>query len=519
VNKLWANCFVKGAIRSSVGGLFTVLPLDKPSGHPAHIHGMFSITSDRASIHSRAEKRLQDQRPFLWNEKLFNSLIPASWASLLDHVRRAQSETQDLMDHWPRPGSMVGELGGELHHRLFDIIQGCSLPVFFTEQGLVSLAEGLFARAEEVGEGLRVALKEAGIPVVYVQQQHLWLHDRVQDRIPTRLLNSKTLCDSLRSNGLLENASVESKKLLLDFILSTIDMDEVDSGIEMLYGIPLFRLGDEAYLALEKCLHPVFINMGEIEDRLFRLQPERNLDVRLLSARTVGILRKVASHGTTPIRRHSVDSLIVYCQRKLFLSPPVREEVIPFSPTLREFISDIWSWIVINIRDFELQLLMSSLWLIPLHGGYLRRCDTISSPTLHSLSGTISQLLVRLASLSEQPMALPLLDPELLSLPSQRFLIDHGETCNWLALRSCENLVDLLSWLVAGKEVVRGAADEDKRLLLTAIAKQFVVMGASTLAGNLLKQLPLLEHVESHFVNGVTLVVPRPTTLADTNFL
>ncbi|KAI9763065.1 MAG: hypothetical protein M1840_000956 [Geoglossum simile] len=489
----------QGAAGSSVGGLFTVLPLDKPSGHPAHIHGMFSITSDRASIHSRAEKRMQDQRPFLWNEELFNSLIPVSWANLLDHLRRTQPKTRDLMDYWPRPRSMIGELGEELHQRLFDVVQRCSFPAFFTEQGFVRFEEGLFVEAEEVGGGLRVALKEAGIPVVYVQQRHMWLYDRVKDWFPMRLLSPKTLCDSLRPNNQLADASVESKKFLLEFVLSTI---EADAGIEMLYGIPLFRLDDETYLALEKCLQPVFVNTSEIEKRLFRLQPERNLDVRLLSAEAVRILGRVACTGITPIRRHSTDSLIKYCHRNLFLSPPGREDVIPFSPTLREFIDDIWSWIAANVRGSELQSLMSSLWLIPLHGGYLHRCGTSSpsAPILHSLSGTIDRLLVRLASSSEQSAVLLLLDPELLSV--QRFLIEYSKTCDWLALNSCENLMGLLSWLVVGKEVVCAAADEDKRLLLTTIAKQFVAQGGGILAGDLLKQLPLFEHIESHFVDG-----------------
>src|SRR5439155_2731475 len=54
MNRLQANGFGKDTSTGNfTGGLFTVLPLDKPSGHPAHLHGMFSITSDRASIHSR----------------------------------------------------------------------------------------------------------------------------------------------------------------------------------------------------------------------------------------------------------------------------------------------------------------------------------------------------------------------------------------------------------------------------------------------------------------------------------
>ncbi|KAI9773021.1 MAG: hypothetical protein M1839_002251 [Geoglossum umbratile] len=487
-----------------VGGLFTVLPLYKPSGHLAHLHGLFSITSDRASIHSHAEKRMQDQNPFLWNEKLFNSLIPTSWAGLLDHLQSSRLKAEDLMDYWPKPGSMVGDLGEGLYRKLFDLVQSSSIPVFFTDQGFVTLDEGLFVKAEEVEEGLRFALKEVGVPVVYVQQRHLWLHDRVLARVPTRILSSKTLCTFLRSNDQLENASAESKNVLLEFILSAVVVGGSYAGIKMLYGLPLFRLEDQTYFALRKRLQPVFMNIGETEERLFRLQPEHNLDLRSLSATAVGILSQVARTENTPIRRHSVDSLIEYCQRKLFPPSSGRGGIIPFSPILRELIDDIWSWVAVNAGDSDLQSLTSSLWLIPLHGGYLRRCDTTSPsvPTLHQLSGAIGQLLERLADLSDQSVVLPLLDPEPLSPQSLRFLVNRSAR-DWLMLGSCKNLMNLLSWLVVGKGAVLAATDGDKRLLLKFIARRFVLKGGSITVGELLKQLPLFEHVESHFTDGV----------------
>jgi hypothetical protein len=503
---------------TSVGGLFTVLPLHQPSGHPAHLHGIFSITSDRASMHSRAEKGMQDQNPFLWNEELFNSLIPISWVGLLDHLQSSRPKAEDLMDYWPKPGSTVGDLGEGLYRKVFDLVQSYPIPVFFTDQSFVTFEEGLFAKAEEVEEGLRFALKEVGVPVVYVQQRHLWLHDQVVARFPTQLLSSKTLCDFLRSNDQLEIASAESKNVLLEFILSAVVVGGPNAGIKMLYGLPLFRLEDQTYLALRKRLQPVFMNVGETEERLFRLQPERNLDLRSLSATAVEVLSRVARTENTPIRRHSVNSLIEYCQRKLFPPSSGRKGIIPFSPILRELIGDIWSWVAVNAGDSDLQSLTSSLWLIPLHGGYLRRCDTTSPsvPTLHRLSGAIDQLLERLASLSDQSVVLPLLDPEPLSPQSLKFLVDRSAR-DWLMLGSCKNLMNLLSWLVVGKEAVLAATDDDKRLLLKSIARRFALKGGGIPAGELLKQLPLFEHVESHFTDGVMLVIPSAATLGDTN--
>jgi sacsin len=466
---------------------------------------MFSITSDRASIHSRAEKSLQDRRPFLWNEKLFRSLIPDAWASLLDHLRSKWHDAKDLMDYWPRSGTVVGQLGGELCHDLVEFVQISSLRVFFTENGFVDLEGGLFTKADEVSEELRLALKEADVPVVYIQKWHMWLHDEVVALCPSRLLNPKSLCDSLRSSNSLEDTSVESKRSLLEYILSKVDPVELAAGLKILYGIPLFRMQDETYHANGVGPHPLFMSEGEIEDRVFQFQPERNLDLSLMSTTTVGILRNLATAETTSICRHSVDSFIEYCLPRLYQmsSTPERDQdVVPLSPTLHELIDDVWSWLMVNAKERRVFSRVSSLWLIPLHGGrYLRRPTTFSRiPTLHSLSGTTGELLIRLADSGSQSTLLPLLDTGLLRPKSQRFLVERGESRYGMTLGHSENLENLLPWLVAGKEAVRAATDEDKRLLLAMIAGKFMVNILDTVAGAL-KQLPLFEQVLSRFID------------------
>ncbi|KAH0563531.1 hypothetical protein GP486_001901 [Trichoglossum hirsutum] len=506
------------------GGLFTVLPLDKPSGHPTHLHGLFSITSDRASIHSRAEKSLQDRRPFLWNEMLFHSLIPVAWLCLLNHLRHKWSDTEDLMDYWPRPGSVVGQLGEQLCHKLVEFVQMSSIRAFFTESGFVNLEGGLFTKADDVSEELRLALKDAGVPVVYIQQRHLWLHNEVHTLYPSRLLTSKTICDSLRSTNSLEGTSIESKRSLLEYILSNADPGELAAGLKILYGVPLFRMGDGAYRAFGDNLQPLFLSVDETEDRIFRFQPERNLDLRSMSTVTVKILENLAVKKTTPIRRHSVDSFIEYCLPRLYQTsstPDPAQDVVPMSSTLRELISDIWGWLIVNAQEPRVFSSVSRFWLIPLYGGqYLRRPKTSSHiPTLHSLSGPTGQLLIRLANLSSQSTLLPLLDTELLKPKFQRFLVTHGEHYG-MTLGSCEDLGSLLPWLVAGREAVQAATDGDKRQLLAIIAGMSArtsKLDTLNTVATALKQLPLFEQVVSRFKDGDMFVLHGITTAAYAN--
>src|SRR5215471_813082 len=105
------------------GGLFTVLPLNKPiSDHPVHLHGLFSLTSDRSNLHSVADESMQDPNPYLWNEMLFSSLFPVAWTKLLSHLCRTRPEDRYLMRFWPREHAVVDRLGENMCQKVFDIV-------------------------------------------------------------------------------------------------------------------------------------------------------------------------------------------------------------------------------------------------------------------------------------------------------------------------------------------------------------------------------------------------------------
>jgi hypothetical protein len=409
------------------------------------------------------------------------------------------------MHFWPRDRAVVDKLGEGICGRVFELVVGGGLEVFYTEQGYVNIDVALFVRAADVDRSLRGALDAVGLPVAYLEFQHGWILERVLAMSPLRLLTPRALCDYLRLRDSVKGINAEAKGALLEYILSGIVVS--NDFFDMLAGIPLFQLANGACYAVGSDNRRIFICLDEFEEHLFQLRPDWNLDCRLLSPNAVALLGKLAGGGNIPINIYSVDDFVDYCLGTVF--PDISEDVdvILGSPEQLQFVDQAWTWIKSKWSGSCAGL--KKLWLIPLRGGYLRRAYTERSvvPTLHTLSGSTGQLLLRLATLSQWPTPPPLLDEGVLSTENLEFLVNNVSQTGELLMGSCEDLQTLLPWLVAGKEILHAAADQDKSLMLATIATKFkgdMLTGKVdvSMVAQALKQLSLFERVQSAFVAG-----------------
>ncbi|KAI9761621.1 MAG: hypothetical protein M1840_001737 [Geoglossum simile] len=477
------------------GGLFTILPLNVPSNQPVNIHGLFSITSDRASLHSVVDSTTQDQNPSRWNKLLFDELIPVAWTKLLVYLSIQRPQTS-AMELWPRDRLAVNQLGDRLLEAVLRIVGRERLRVWFTHHGHFEVEEGLYTEASWVSEQLRAALLGAKAPTIYLNEP---LYSRVKLQFPNRRLNPKALCGFLRSSDSLNGTSSLMKQELLDYILCA-------ENLGILNGIPLFRFEDGTYNPPD--IISAFLHRNDFEKRMFKGAPQHNLDTEVLSR---GVLEKLHRAMAKPhaascqIRYRGPEDFRDYCHTTWFRECDRNQDIIPSSPGLNGFISEAWEWVRSQDVDISSDAL-ESLWLIPLQGGHLRKITPKISavPALHSLGGPTGELLNMLAAMGGRQCP-PLLDCGVLSARTSKFLISRGDEDTRLFLGSCEELNNLLAWLVAGKGLLLKAGGGLKNTTLSVIEKQFRgelrVDDAKScgLVADQLMQLSLFEKVRTVF--------------------
>ncbi|CAG8949651.1 hypothetical protein HYFRA_00007885 [Hymenoscyphus fraxineus] len=111
------------------GSLFTVLPLPISINQPVHIHGLFSLSPDRARLLTLADTLIQEKSPAEWNEWLLRHIIPITWAKLLESLATNWTKpleysagsggSVDIFNSWPREASK----GDLLLYALNDVAQ------------------------------------------------------------------------------------------------------------------------------------------------------------------------------------------------------------------------------------------------------------------------------------------------------------------------------------------------------------------------------------------------------------
>ena len=140
------------------GSLFTVLPLPIPTNQPVHIHGLFSLSPDRARIHDSSDSGVQDQLPARWNEWLFARPIPTAWVNMLLHVAQRDPK-RAAFAKWPLTVANHNDVLHGMIQKVLQIVQDRSCRIWYTDLGYTSSNLGLLANGDE-SPALRRALRD-----------------------------------------------------------------------------------------------------------------------------------------------------------------------------------------------------------------------------------------------------------------------------------------------------------------------------------------------------------------------
>ena len=235
--------------------MFSILPLPIALSQPVHIHGLFSISPDRARLYQLMERSTQDQDPAKWNNWLLQDLVPLAWTKLLKYLAHAYPH-QSAFERWPQGIDDTRDPLNNATEKVIGAIEKESLALWPTHEGYVTAQNGLLDTGIE--SALRDALQEAGAPVVYVPQQ---LQGRAEKVFKDRLLRPQSLCKFIRSkSSQMGGWSHRTKHKILEYIL--LEPAFTDYG-----GLELFPFKDGMYRSIGE--HTAFVHRNKHEEALF----------------------------------------------------------------------------------------------------------------------------------------------------------------------------------------------------------------------------------------------------------
>ncbi|OBT62242.1 hypothetical protein VE03_08031 [Pseudogymnoascus sp. 23342-1-I1] len=442
------------------GKLFSVLPLPIATRQPVYIHGLFSISPDRARLYQLGDTSAQDRTPALWNDFLFHGPVPEAWAKLLSYLAVAYPH-QFGLEWWPQYPDDSRDSLIDMMQNVIKIIENESLPLFPSEVGYVAASSAFLATGDE-SVALRDALKVAKAPVVYIPQR---LRNRVRHLFNERILSPPILTRFLANDPDRVNAWKDAtKQAILEYLMS----EPRFFGYETL---KLFPFEDGQYRSVKD--HDIFVHRDEFERNLFCREGHRNIDLSRVSAVTKRTLIDGCETWTIhpSIKRRSIGDLRNYCMNGVFNKVPVGQDMVVLDKDAAAFVSKAWAWI--EKRRFSNLAAISDLWLLPLTNSHFRkiRPRNSSSEIIIAHENEIADLLKQFDAKSSSK-APPLLHTRVggLSSYAQELLVKAAGLDSHLFMKDSRNVAHLTRWLNQNADIVNASSDEEKGLVVKHIA-------------------------------------------------
>ncbi|KAI9733902.1 MAG: hypothetical protein M1834_002557 [Cirrosporium novae-zelandiae] len=424
------------------GDLFTVMPLNIPTNQPVHIHGIFSVSTDRSHLHQLVDQSIQDKIPGRWNTELIEVVVPKAWGKLLDLLRLIQPG-DFTFNNWPQDCTGRGGLFHNICEKVIKFVTQEHLQVWPAHDfGYVHLEEGFLSTGRE-SDLLKRALSDIKLPVVYVPNS---LRDQVTYAFPQRHINPRAVLRHLRSIDL-AHISAEAKQTLLDYILRAKFGEIADD----LRGIAIFPFEDGVYRSFVD--HRAFIHRpgdNALEHQLFSKELDRNIDRSRISAISRTVLDKLAEDSSVgSLCFRGAQDFGGYCQHTWFKDYQ-NTDFITLQQDAAEFVKLAWIWIGHNSIPLTAGGPLSSLWLVPISGGLEHRKLCPQNPAslvVYASLGTVGSFVKRSLADDVVPNA-KLLSVEAFSASgSIQILTKWALKEPNFVIKDMGNLISLIQWL------------------------------------------------------------------------
>ncbi|KZT35917.1 hypothetical protein SISSUDRAFT_1064126 [Sistotremastrum suecicum HHB10207 ss-3] len=357
------------------GRLFTILPLPIITPFPCHMHAFFALTPSRQSLRNPSESGTpNDSRDRLmveWNRVIFDTLLPRSWARLLEVIRpMGGAEDTDPFCYWPGASSEIQDIPvGE--HLMKEIYAANRVvwPLAPRQHILVALessAPPFFTTLEALDGSavLEVVLAlELGVVVL---PAHLYQLARIA-HLPFKPFTQPELHRTLIAlNQTVAALDAVSKFILLEYLAAP-------GKTNLVAHLPLFPLVKEATFVSLPSEGQQFTVVDPMTASLFNTvrghcllaagdMPDTAL--RLLSNRGAAMQLGVIPLTVSTVKE-CLDAALVDCDRNSSGCP------MPQYPPLEWFV-EFWQWYQMDTGRTNLIHHISDLPLIPTESGRLR---------------------------------------------------------------------------------------------------------------------------------------------------
>jgi hypothetical protein len=347
---------------------------------------MFSITPDRHSIHrdedSTVSEETETKRGARWNRWIFEELVVHAWTANLQFVsdlalRKECTESFSGWNVWPLGGKEQATLGVGLLEAVFERIVTHGQKLLPTIGGsLAHRSEVIFA--SQLDESLEVALREAGVVVMYPpsdRREQLSRVSRLRDISPKEIRLALTALQlavkPVDSDGL-EAISDSSRSVLLDYVLSDGQYEDIGECEARL--LPML---DGTFRPFSP-VHPrIRFAQSEEQLKLFERCQAFMIDNSKLSSAALHqfTTRLHLLEQYTCLSPWDMPGARWYCCTWIFDGKTSRdhEQFIPEvgEVVIAEWVDRVWTWAISHNRT-EAKSAFEHLWLLPLAGNRYR---------------------------------------------------------------------------------------------------------------------------------------------------
>ena len=461
------------------GSLFSILRLPLETGHPVHIHGLFSITPDRGRLSSSGQTPGQEDHEVKWNNFMFEHCVAEAWSALL-HKRSNESWKEELFCLWPRVEESPTEVWTKLDEFLIRKILSKDLPVWNTAQDCVSASEGLFTSSNsEAAVNYAQSLEGIQLPAVRLGLSFLSKVQKISGQIdkPIQQITPETVRSYLRDNisAIRDNVSTLVLEYCLLDIMNTNAADHVRQSVyESLKPLPLWPTIEGR---LEDLTHSTLMLPRDTEE-LSLFEPCRaasTIDTRKLSKLVKSLVENdMASGLISSMRKRSITDLGIDWPRIYGLSDEQASSYELSQPRLAardDTLGRVWTWIESRYQEEHiLPDVLGELWLLPIKGGHIRRCmpGPESRPVLVvNGSDQLCQLLELDGPQSQEHLeAAQVLDYHAINPATTIFIREQAPRRATFSAASADDAASLVHWLAANVPLVTQLLKSNKVALL-----------------------------------------------------
>ncbi|KAF8063582.1 hypothetical protein FPV67DRAFT_1630231 [Lyophyllum atratum] len=357
---------------STLGRLFTYLPLPLMTQFCLHVHGLFALTSSREKLQNREETPAHgsDYHIFLeWNKLLFEEYLPQAWMYLLQNME--DGNIKDIFMAWP-PAQNHNQLGDSGYwEQLPSRLLGCLIasqsrvwPVVGAQTDRVKEhldLESVLVAAGGEKEKLLQALATFGLKITSPPK---YIAALLKENPVSKVLSPATAYMFLREHPekISSPSNADKLALVLSYLLSTGEINHI-------IGLPVIPVSNDRHIALTHRVGAITLHtmLDAEEYRVFGVRDENAIILNRLEPMVSGLLKREGP------RVLNVQLLSVSVVMEYLRNYPTAPGLIPGTAKLNEqtiaWLSQFWGWMRSSALCGQLYPMVEHLPLLPTQDG------------------------------------------------------------------------------------------------------------------------------------------------------